>query len=171
MRIQKISEVRKGIFFSVFSRDGTAMHMNFHHLSGIPVRCIAGSHQGAYLADVMFSNISFLFPLLVFSLSHCFFSVIFVFISVFFYFGCLLEWRLFFGLRISWNDGIHTSLSSLAFWLWGTFTQRDFFLSQHGIGAASILASLSLPIADGSNLGLDGKDGNCAAFSLLFSIV
>lgn len=54
-----------------------------------------------------------------------------------------------------------------------------FFLSQHGIGAASILASLSLPIADGSNLGLDiigtsrwdGKDGNCAAFSLLFSIV
>ncbi|KAH8128437.1 hypothetical protein LI328DRAFT_2650 [Trichoderma asperelloides] len=73
MRIQKISEVRKGIFFSVFSRDGTAMHMNFHHLSGIPVRCIAGSHQGAYLADVMFSNISFLFPLLVFSLSLLFF--------------------------------------------------------------------------------------------------
>lgn len=126
MRIQKISEVRKGIFFSVFSRDGTAMHMNFHHLSGIPVRCIAGSHQGAYLADVMFSNISFLFPLLVFSLSHCFFSVIFVFISVFFYFGCLLEWRLFWATNLLERWDTHESIQSGVLAV-GHFYSKGFF--------------------------------------------
>jgi len=80
--------------------------------------------------------------------------------------------------NLGWNDGIHESFQSGVLAV-GHFYSKGYFLSQHGICATFILASLSLPITDGSNLRLDiigtsrrdGKDGNCVAFSLLVSIV
>jgi hypothetical protein len=86
----------------------------------------------------------------------------------------------FLGYDLGWIDGIHVSFQS-GVWAVGHFISRGlfFFLSMEFV-STFILASLSLSISDGSNLGLDtigtsgtdGKDGNRAAFSLLlFSIV
>lgn len=78
-------------------------------------------------------------------------------------------------MNLGWTDGIHEPFQSGVLAV-GHFISKGFFLSQHGIYATFILASLPLRIADGSYLRLDiigtsrrdGKDGNRVAFSLLF---
>lgn len=129
------------------------------------------------LADVMLSTISFSLLLIFLVLFSFLVSVIYGFISSIFFLPWLLAGMatlLFFWARISAGSMGYTSLSSLAFWLWGHFILRGLFLSQHGIcvNIHPRQPSITVWISDGSYLGLDiigtsrrdGQDGNRAAF-------